>query len=59
MCSYLNSIIHAKGEGVMLRRPRSLYEHGKSRAVLKAKVSVRLCMLNCLSFYLCCSSRTC
>ena len=46
MKQYLSTIINNKGEkrtggggeGVVLRRPLSLYEHGKSLSVLKAKV---------------------
>ena len=35
-------IIEKGGEGVMLRKPESLYENGRSGAILKYKV----CLLN-------------
>lgn len=35
---YVNTVINYKGEGVMLRKPLSVYEHGKSTSVLKVKV---------------------
>ena len=40
MHNYANFILKKGGEGVMLRRPNSLYEHGKSRSLLKYKVRV-------------------
>lgn len=38
MNTYANTIIKGNGEGVMLRRPGSLYDRGKSRNIVKYKV---------------------
>lgn len=38
MKQYLNCIIQDKGEGIMLRKPKSLYIQGKSYSLFKAKV---------------------
>jgi len=37
MKQYLNNIIHNKGEGVILRKPKSAYDKGKSHSLLKIK----------------------
>lgn len=34
----LRSVINEGGEGVILRKPHSLYEHGRSTSLLKFKV---------------------
>jgi len=39
MKQFLNTIIHNKGEGVMLREPKSIYHKGKSNCLFKMKVS--------------------
>lgn len=41
MKHYLNASIINKGEGIILRRPKSFYEHGKSVHLMKAKVCSR------------------
>ena len=38
MVQYTNHVINNNGEGTILRRPNSLYESGKSYALLKSKV---------------------
>lgn len=43
----MNSIVSEQGEGVILRRPRSPYEIGKSSAVLKVKVGLLLVVVWC------------
>ena len=45
MNGYSKQIIIGGGEGVMLRKPRSLYENGRSHSVLKFKVcgNVKIC----------------
>lgn len=35
---HLHSVVASEGEGVMLRKPHSLYEHGYTSTLLKAKV---------------------
>ena len=37
---YLDSIVAAKGEGVMLRKPNTRYEIGYTSSLLKVKVSI-------------------
>lgn len=40
MRRYANNIITVQnGEGIILQKPRSLYEHGKSDSLLKLKVT--------------------
>lgn len=46
MYLYANMIIGRGGEGVVLRKPMSMYEHGKSNAVLKFKVQCALLHCN-------------
>lgn len=38
MEQYVNIVLNQKGEGVILQKPYSIYEHGKSISVLKLKV---------------------
>lgn len=38
MCEYTTMVFAAGGEGIMLRQPKSLYENGASRSLLKFKV---------------------
>lgn len=52
MNRYLNSIISSRGEGIILRKPCSLYEHGKSQFLLKIKV-----FISCVLVMLCCYLR--
>ena len=40
MQEYANMVIETGGEGVILRKPNSSYEHGKSRSLLKFKVKI-------------------
>lgn len=37
---YSSSVMHHNGEGVMLRKPNSLYEAGKSHSLLKIKAFI-------------------
>ena len=41
-------IISENGEGVILRRPNSLYESGRSASLIKIKVCVRVCEFVCV-----------
>lgn len=45
MKKYLNIIMHDRGEGVILRKPLSSYQKGKSYDLLKAKVGGPLIFL--------------
>lgn len=36
---YLSTVLHSDGEGVMLRKPSSPYEQGRSSALVKIKVN--------------------
>lgn len=38
MQQYVNNVYLNNGEGVMLRKPSSVYHNGKSASVLKVKV---------------------
>ena len=38
METYAKCVLRKNGEGVMLRKPHSLYEHGRSDSILKYKV---------------------
>jgi len=37
MKNYLNNVIHNKGEGIMLRKPNTVYDRGRSYSLFKAK----------------------
>lgn len=52
MIQYLRKIINNKGEGVMLRKPNSIYDIGKSRSLLKLKVSILLVLMQLLALLL-------
>lgn len=40
MRTFLHAVIDDEGEGVILRKPASLYEHGRNESLLKLKVIV-------------------
>lgn len=42
MKQYNSNIVKCSGEGVMLRKPQSKYEHGRSHSILKYKVKTIL-----------------
>ena len=45
MKQYAEVIVSMGGEGVMVRKPYSLYENGRSHSVFKYKVHMHVCVV--------------
>jgi hypothetical protein len=53
MRAFMNDILKEGGEGVILRKPNSVYQEGASKEVLKFKVLTRYLLLDISSSILC------
>lgn len=51
MNSYAAKIVSTGGEGIMLRKPESSYENGRSHSVLKYKVQINSFIKNSVFFF--------
>lgn len=49
MRNYLEDIVRAGGEGIMIRKPLSVYELGRSHSIFKQKVHAFFCVVEHLT----------